>query len=196
MKIMKNVLATEKRASGVHQGFRARENTIFTYTQQRVGFNYFYVKRKIGEDGIHSTHLDLVLNPWPRFHRYVFARDRSNPFCISYPFELEMNHLKFLSVEHYLVYSSTLHHLGMEKAKEVQKLREIPKNALEASEIVSWYVKLPDVLEQVLVEKYRACQTFQQALNALDCAEIVFAGKDTALGCGMDYSIAILTDSN
>ena len=122
MAIMKEVLSTEKRKSGVNRGFRAHANTIFTYTQQRVGFNYFYAKRKILDDGIHSRPLDLVLNPWPLLHRHMFPPDQKNPLCISYPFQIEMDQLKFVSVEHYLLFSSTLNQSGMEKAIEIQRL--------------------------------------------------------------------------
>ena len=30
-----------------------------TYTQTKKGLNYFYCKRKVLSDGIHTTHLDI-----------------------------------------------------------------------------------------------------------------------------------------
>lgn len=46
----RHVLRTQVPGSGTNRGFRARDNTIFTYTQERRGFSYFYCKRKVLED--------------------------------------------------------------------------------------------------------------------------------------------------
>jgi hypothetical protein len=48
-----------------NRGFRARDNTMFSYTQSRNGFGYFYCKRMVCDDGIHTHPLALVLSPWP-----------------------------------------------------------------------------------------------------------------------------------
>ena len=61
--IMTKVLETKQSASATNIGFRARDNTMFTYTQERAGFSYFYCKRKLQPDGIHTEPLDLVLTP-------------------------------------------------------------------------------------------------------------------------------------
>lgn len=42
--IFRRVLKTQVPGSGVNRGFRAKENTVFTYTQERHGFAYFYCK--------------------------------------------------------------------------------------------------------------------------------------------------------
>ena len=57
-------------------------------------------------------------------------------------------------------------------------------------------MKVPDVLERVLAEKYRVCQKFRKALHAVESAEIIYASKERYLACGMEYSLAILTDSS
>ena len=36
-----NVLANQKAGSGINRGIRARNNTMFTYSQERNGFSYF-----------------------------------------------------------------------------------------------------------------------------------------------------------
>ena len=137
-----------------------------------------------------------MLNPWPLLHRHVFPPERANPLCISYPFELEMDQLKFVSVEHYLLFGSTLNQFGMEKAMEIQRLRAIPRSALEDPEKTFWYVKVPDVLERVLAEKYKVCQKFREALHAVEYEEIIYASKERYLACGMEYSLVVLTDSS
>ena len=54
-----NVLRSGKSASGINRGFRVKDNAIFTYSQTRAGFTYFYPKRKVLSDGITTTYLDI-----------------------------------------------------------------------------------------------------------------------------------------
>ena len=58
-----NVLANQKAVSGINRGIRARNNTMFTYSQERNGFSYFYCKRKVMNDGILTIPLDITLRP-------------------------------------------------------------------------------------------------------------------------------------
>ena len=63
LNIFKSVLRTGKAASGHNKGFRARNNGIYSYEQTRCGFSYFYCKRRVLHDGIHTVPLDIVLCP-------------------------------------------------------------------------------------------------------------------------------------
>ncbi len=63
LKIFKGVLRTGKAAAGRNKGFRVRNNGIYTYEQTRCGFSYFYCKRRVLDDGIHTVPLDLVMCP-------------------------------------------------------------------------------------------------------------------------------------
>ena len=65
LEIFKKVLNDKKPVEGVNHGFQLKNNKIFTYEQRRNGFTYFYCKRKVCEDGIHTEPLDIVLNPRP-----------------------------------------------------------------------------------------------------------------------------------
>ena len=40
-------------------GFRSKDNTIYSYTQHKQGLTYKYDKRKVLEDGISTTYLDI-----------------------------------------------------------------------------------------------------------------------------------------
>ena len=62
--IITKVLQDRISQSSVNRDFRAKDNTMFTYNRQRVGFNYFYCKQKVKNDGIHTSPLDLVLSPF------------------------------------------------------------------------------------------------------------------------------------
>jgi hypothetical protein len=61
--IFKRVLSTGKPASGENKGFRVRNNGIYSYNQSRCGFSYFYCKRRVLEDGIHTVPLNIELCP-------------------------------------------------------------------------------------------------------------------------------------
>ena len=61
--LMDGVLKTKQDHNVVNRGFRARNNGIFTYTQNKKGLCNFYCKRKILEDGVSTVPLDMVLTP-------------------------------------------------------------------------------------------------------------------------------------
>ena len=54
-----NVLLSKESSSGVNRGFRRVDNAMYTYTQVRNGFSYFYPKRKVLEDGVSTVPLDI-----------------------------------------------------------------------------------------------------------------------------------------
>ena len=53
------VLKTQESQSGENRGFRVLDNKVLTYAQFRVGFSYFYPKRKVLSDGISTIPLDI-----------------------------------------------------------------------------------------------------------------------------------------
>ena len=55
-----NVLNTQQPHSAENAGFiKDSRGTIKTNTQKKVGMGYFYGKRKVLEDGVTTTHLDI-----------------------------------------------------------------------------------------------------------------------------------------
>ena len=50
--------------SSTNVGFRLRGSKIYTYSQEKIGFNYFYCKRVVENDGVSTRPLDMVLCPW------------------------------------------------------------------------------------------------------------------------------------
>jgi hypothetical protein len=61
--IYNKVLTSEVGQQSENIGFRSKDNHIFTYTQNKCGFTYFYCKRKVLSDGIHTEPLDILLEP-------------------------------------------------------------------------------------------------------------------------------------
>ena len=50
--------------SSTNVGFRLRGSKIYTYSQEKIGFNYFYCKRVVENDGLSTRPLDMVLCSW------------------------------------------------------------------------------------------------------------------------------------
>ena len=63
MDILKKVLKSKKAACSINKGFRFWGNKILTYKEIKNGFTFFYIKRTVALDGIHTKPLDLVLTP-------------------------------------------------------------------------------------------------------------------------------------
>ena len=103
-----------------------------------------------------------------------------------------------MSVDHYLVFSLVKFHQGEEQASVVQgetAWSQIVKFKKYINVTLSWYVKLEELLEDVLNLKYEQCQAFKNSLDSLQTVEIVNADVDRFLGCGMPYKVAVLTPS-
>lgn len=60
------VLRTQETQMSINRGIRLRGNTLFTYEQSKKAFTYFYCKRRVLNDGIHTRCLDLTLKPKKR----------------------------------------------------------------------------------------------------------------------------------
>ena len=54
-----NVLQSKRSGVGINKGFVCKNHQVLTYTQKRAGLSFFYGKRKVLEDGITTTPLDL-----------------------------------------------------------------------------------------------------------------------------------------
>ena len=54
-----DVLKTKKSSIQVNKGFIMKYNQIYTYEMKKSGLSYFYCKRKLLDDGISTTYLDI-----------------------------------------------------------------------------------------------------------------------------------------
>ena len=50
---------TKETISATNRGFLVKNNEVFTYEMRRRGLSYFYCKRKVLDDGVSTTYLDL-----------------------------------------------------------------------------------------------------------------------------------------
>lgn len=63
METYKKVLDTRNGEEGLNRGFLLKDNKIFSYNQTRNGITYFYCKRKVFEDGVHTSTLNITMTP-------------------------------------------------------------------------------------------------------------------------------------
>ena len=54
-----SVLQSKKPVQSTNRGFISRDRTVLTYSLSKDGLSYLYCKRKILEDGISTTYLDI-----------------------------------------------------------------------------------------------------------------------------------------
>ena len=60
------VIASQTPASGENRGIALHNNTMYSYNQIKRAFSYFYCKREVCKDGIHTKPLDICLQPIKR----------------------------------------------------------------------------------------------------------------------------------
>ena len=79
-----NMLNNRTIISAKNLGFTLKNNNTFTYSQEKIGFNYFYCKRNVLEDGISTEPLDIELCPWTN-HVQIIEKVQ-DPLSNLYPF--------------------------------------------------------------------------------------------------------------
>ncbi len=62
--MFQTVMETEEPVSGFNVGFRAKDNTVFTYQQEKLGLPFLYVKREVLADNVTTVPLDIILDPF------------------------------------------------------------------------------------------------------------------------------------
>ena len=77
--------------------FRVRESDIFTYSQNKIGFNYFYCKRKVLMDGVSTEPLEVILTPWEK--DILLVEEKQNPTSNLYSCQIQMDQKTFHSSE-------------------------------------------------------------------------------------------------
>ena len=88
-------------------GFRIKNSSLYTYSQERLGFNYFYCKRQVLSDGVSTKPLDIILTPWNQQH--VVIDSIHNPMSNLYTCQIRLDELTFHSSEqlfNYLISNS------------------------------------------------------------------------------------------
>ena len=188
--IFQNVLQNKENKSGINIGFRAKDNTIFTYTQERTGFSYFYCKREVCSDGITTKPLNLVLRPWP--DNNVLLVNYDSPLSLYSNVSFLKDNILFLSL--YQAIEKACFHNKNELAQQIRACKnmfqfyKINKRYAANSD---WY----DICKDKMVELLSIYFQIECVKNVL-CTNknIVVCGKDRYWCCGVNYNIAEVID--
>ena len=177
-------------------GFRQRDNTMFTYTQSRNGFGYFYCKREVSADGIHTKPLNMELTPWEDYNTLPFYGNKvlSN----SYQHPIYKGSKWFHCNDQAFAYEKAIHHNQADLAQNVLD----SENGFQSIQLVkhiildtTWYDKRVDVMTDILKRKFESCEKFRIALQNTGNQILVFADKYIKFwGCGLDHTMVKLTD--
>lgn len=60
------VLLNQNSINSTNRGIAVFNNSLYSYSQQKSAFTYFYCKRQVCDDGIHTKPLDICLKPIKR----------------------------------------------------------------------------------------------------------------------------------
>ena len=96
-----------------------KDTAMFTYSQDKIGFNYFYCKRKVLEDGISTRPLDICLSPWS--HKTYLIEKVQDPLSNLFPCDIIFNYEKFSSCEHVILSELCKHYERVDFLKIVKK---------------------------------------------------------------------------
>jgi hypothetical protein len=64
--IFERVLLSGDSEQTTNRGMCSRDGRVFTYTQEKQAYTYFYCKMRVLDDGIHTVPLDIVVSPVSR----------------------------------------------------------------------------------------------------------------------------------
>ena len=103
-----------------NMGFRLKNNQTFTYSQEKIGFNYFYCKRKVLGDGLSTVPLDIDLCSWQNNVKII--EKVQDPLSNLYPCNLLYNNIIFPSSEHLFIYLLCVHFNYYNIAAEILRI--------------------------------------------------------------------------
>ena len=175
--IFTRVLEDKTNASVVNRGFMARNNTIYTYTQSKKGFEYFYCKRLVQSDGIHTEPLNVVICPYKDFNMYSF--DSDSVLGLSSPAYIKKYDIVFKTVWDLYEYERCLFH-----NKNVGD---------EFSTDYTWWDVKDKIMLEILLLLWEKCDLVKEIV---DCKNnFVYCVKnDNYWGCGFDQRLVHITD--
>ena len=150
-----NALVHRIPGSAQNMGFRAVDNSIMTYIQNRRGFNFMYVKRKILENGIDTEPLCITMNPFEEYN--VFVLD-GKKHCLSNEYKCFMQkhgHV-FISCSHLFSYEMAVYNDYPILAQDILIAQNEKKIAALSRQIklkVSWYTDRDQIMHDILWQK-------------------------------------------
>jgi predicted NAD-dependent protein-ADP-ribosyltransferase YbiA (DUF1768 family) len=191
-----SVLNTQKSQSSINRGFRVHNHEMHTYEMSKNAFMFLYMKRRVHEDGIHTSPLDLVLCPWGEDNSFYFWNEQHvlSPLHRS---PLERYGLVFSSIEHLFQYERAIVYEDKDLREKAvtnisaRLLRKF-KNVLPFKQ--QWVKTMDERLRSIMKLKILALPECKNCLKSNKNKRFVYAYEsDKYLGCGLEYDAAIVT---
>ena len=180
--------------SATNLGFRARNNTIYSYRQEKVGFGYFYCKRKLSEDGVSTEPLDIVLRPWP-FEVEII--EPIHPLGMMHLCDVKKDDRTFRSLMHAYQYEMAAFH-GKRGLSEAIVGAKTPSDAAKIGSRVQqsapWYQRRDEVLTDLMRLKMEQSLSVRVWLTTLAGKPMAYIDRFSSyLGCGLNARVAEVT---
>ena len=192
--IFKDALFEKKSVSAQNMGFRVKNNTIYSYTQHRKGFGYFYCKREVMEDGLSTRPLQKVLCPWTDYKIEPFGK--FHPLGLYYEQVFVRNGISFNCGIHAFMYEIVKFHdnTNLENVHKLN-LEKLQKVVGGINLRTEWYNVRDKIMEEIMGDRLYQSSTIQQALQALMHDQLVYVDEGSKYwACGINEKLVYLTD--
>ena len=186
LSVYQEVLKTQESKSVKNKGFRLRNNTIYTYEQDRAGLTYRYSKRKLHPDGITTSPLDITLSPWNIAPFQGFS-GKSDPLSPDYPSRICIFGDCFGSARE--AYNFIMCTENNSPIQEFVQERKIKYN-------VDWMEKRRNYMKEILIEKMRTNTCVRESLSKSHSTPLLYTVYDKYWGIGMSARLARVSSSH
>ena len=170
MEKFQNALHNKTTIDSNNVGFRIRKSDIYTYLQNKIGFNYFYCKREVLADGVSTKPLDITLSPWESTNLVVDKAHR--PLSNLYSCKMRNGDINYHSAEQMFYHLLAKFYNQSILATKIMK----SDDPIEIQAIIRKYDKLlanqfekERIMRFIIMQKVQQVQQFRNKLyNAQD----------------------------
>ena len=186
-------LKEKKVVSATNIGFRCYKSTIYSYTQQRAGFGYFYSKRKVLSDGVNTEPLDITLCPWTDHNLFCF--NDNHPLGLNYNCSLTKHGRQFHCARQLYEYECALFHKDEALASSIVSSPENYK--VITNHKTDWWGNRDKIMKNILALKSEQVPIIQGLLQELRGKNYVYTDNpDKYWSCGLTFKLAPLVNPN
>ena len=175
-----------------NRGIKATETGVCTYELVKLAFSYFYCKREVLPDGIHTKPLSLLLNPISlgNFTLINYTSSLSNTF----DFHFEVDDISFHSLHQCFLYHQAKFHGQHQLAVDIDETGNYfhltNKRLSQQLEVSPEWMDCRRIrMYELLLEKWLQCERFREDLAQSD--NFIVCGRDNFWCCGMPYHVAV-----
>ena len=153
--LYENALMHRQTGSAENLGFISIRNCIMTYKQIRRGFNFFYVKRTVLENGIDTIPIKSALNPWDKYNTFILKPEKH---CLSLDYQsaMQKHGSIFRSCSHLFAYEMAIYNDRNDIAEDILKARndvKVKSLVKTLSLKTSWFHDREEIMSDILWQK-------------------------------------------